>query len=69
MSLSMWTIYDHPRDYPHSYVARRFELDKPTGDFTLSPDLEWLRAQFIARGLICLPRDAADDPVIVETWI
>jgi uncharacterized C2H2 Zn-finger protein len=27
--LSMWTIYDHPRDYPAYFVARRWEIGPP----------------------------------------
>jgi hypothetical protein len=22
--LFIWTVYDHPRDFPNSYVARKF---------------------------------------------
>lgn len=24
-SITLWTVYDHPRDYPNNFVARRFE--------------------------------------------
>lgn len=66
---SLWTIYDHPRDYPNSYVARRFENDRPTADHMVSPDIESLREQMRQRGLALLSRDQADDPSIVETWL
>lgn len=69
MTLSLWTIYDHPRDFPNNYVARRFELEQPTSDVILSSDLESLRAELMARGLVCLTRNPADDPVILETWL
>ena len=68
-SLSLWTIYDHPRDYPRSYVARRFELDQPTGEHMVSPDIASLRDEMMRRGLTCLMRDPTDDACIVETWL
>ena len=66
---NLWTIYDHPRDYPNSYVARRWENDQPTGEHMVSPDIESLRDQMRARGLALLSREQADDPCIVETWL
>jgi hypothetical protein len=69
MPLSLWTVYDHPRDFPHCYVARRFVLDKPTGDYMTSADLEAIRKQLMHLGLTCMPRDPSDEPQIIETWI
>jgi len=66
--LEIWTLYDHPRDYPNSYVARKFLNDKPTSEFMVSPSLASLRKYFDQKGLLCLNRDPNDDPVIVETW-
>lgn len=72
--LSMWTIYDHPRDYPDTFVARRFEVGKgapgavATGDILLG-DLETLRKSFHMAGLYCLTGSPDDDPNIVETWL
>jgi len=71
-SFSMWTVYDHPEDFPHSFVARRWEISakgcRPTQNFIVGPSLESVRA--------CLPPDLApvarselDDPCIVETWL
>lgn len=67
-SLSLWTIYDHPDDFPHTHVARRFENDQPTDD-VLVGHVEVLRHYFEDQGLTCLVRDPSDDPVIVETWV
>jgi hypothetical protein len=72
--LSIWTVYDHPKDFPNTFVARRFECWKvlepvPTGDLIISPDLPSLRQQLHERGLTCLPRNAGDDPKIIESWI
>jgi len=72
--LSMWTLYDRPRDYPQHYVARRFEVasghiyPRPTNDMFTADSLEELR-MLLPPGLVCLGRNPSDDPNIVETWI
>jgi len=69
-TLSIWTVYDHPRDYPHCYVARQFRGEQPTNSVIISADLEKLRAVLLAEmGLTRLERSANDDPVILETWL
>jgi len=68
MSLPIWTIYDHPLDFPEFWVARKFELDKPTGEVILGNTLAAVR-DTLPEGLICVPRAPADDPVIVECWL
>ena len=71
--LSIWTIYDHPKDFPNTFVARRHESSRagsqPTGDCIVSPDLERLREHLIELGLGCIPRSPYDDPNIVESWL
>jgi hypothetical protein len=72
--LDIWTVYDHPTDYPNNYVARRFTIDasggaRPTDSIIVAPDLARLRAYlagtlFLAR----LDRQPLDKPDIVETW-
>ena len=66
---SLWVVYDHPKDLPHWYVARRWETEQPTEEKLLSNDLDHLRTRLRARGLVCLTRNPADDPCIVETWL
>lgn len=71
-ALSMWTVYDHPTDFPDSFVARRFEIRGdvcPTNEFFLAKTLPEVREAMRKRGLFCLPRDGGDDPKIVETWL
>ena len=65
----MWTIYDNPRDYPGKCVARLFRGGKPTAEALVADDLEALRIHMLLNGLVCLTRDDADDPVIVEVWL
>ena len=41
--LEIWTIYDHPSDFPDSFVARKFVLDQPTGEIMIAATLPDLR--------------------------
>lgn len=72
-SLVMWTVYDHPRDFPHCFVARKYEVGVGgvcvTREVMVSDKLEKLRTILLKRGLTCLTRNAQDDPKIVETWL
>jgi hypothetical protein len=69
----MWTIYDHPRDYPQHFVARKWEIwlgmAIPTTEIVKAEDLPTLRALFESKGLVVIDRQADDDPVVVETWL
>jgi hypothetical protein len=74
-ALNIWTVYDHPNDFPHSYVARRFEVGpgndgRPlvTGDI-LQGELETIRKSFHQCGLCCMPRNETDDIKIIESWL
>lgn len=72
--LRMWTIYDHPPDYPDKFVARMFEVNanglRPTGSIIIGSDLEKLRnvLQFEMH-LVKLMRNSEDNSKIVETWL
>lgn len=74
MTLSIWTVYDHPLDYRDKFVARRFEADKPTRDVFAHESLEhvraWVRKEGAKRGVfpVRVPRSGSDDPVIIESW-
>jgi hypothetical protein len=73
-TLNMWTVYDHPTDFPHSYVARRFEVGGGKGGPVATTDivqgeLSIIRESFRHCGLTCLDRNEGDDPNIVETWL
>lgn len=71
--LSMWTVYDHPRDYPGGYIARRWEIGRgasfPTADVLTAKNLDQLREEMAIRGLYRIARQDGDDPVVVESWI
>lgn len=67
--LNIWTVYDHPSDFPDKFVARLFLYDRPTEHAIVADSVEELRAIFRNYGLIALSRQPADDLVIMETWI
>jgi hypothetical protein len=72
--LAMWTVYDHPPDYPDKFIARRFEVDRDgprvTPSIIIADDLDKLRhALCFEMGLTVLTRSPEDDPCIVETWL
>jgi hypothetical protein len=71
--LYLYTVYDHPKDYPNHFVARRFEVSGDaagaTSDMQLFDSLEEVRKLFQSWGLFCLGRSRMDEPQIVETWV
>jgi len=71
-ALSMWTIYDKPRDHPDGYIARRHEaangVSGPTND-VLTGDLTLMREAMSRCGLVRMQRAPSDEPQIVETWM
>ena len=75
-TLRMWTVYDHPTDYPTAFVARLWELRDgvtvATDEVLTAPDLESIRSSIQDRDPdACVPllRSEEDDPNIVEVWI
>lgn len=68
--LSIWTIYDHPIDYPDHFVARCFIGEQPTSSTIVADNIETVRHILcVEMGLVCLTRSPEDDPKIVETWL
>jgi hypothetical protein len=71
--LTIWTVYDRPRDFPAHVVVRRRHItagcDRPSTAALLFPTLAEARAHLAAKQLIRLDRDPADDPAVVEIWI
>lgn len=72
-TLSGWTIYSNPRDYPGQFVARRWFV--PTGgvvmasnDMFVGDSLNELR-ELLPPGLVNIGRMPGDEPQIVEVWI
>jgi hypothetical protein len=69
--LCIWVVYDSPSDYPGQFVARMFVLDKPTQTVLTEPTLGDLRALLLMLypDLYCIPRQADDEPQIIEVWL
>ena len=80
--LRMWTVYDHPTDFPEAYVARMCEVRRERGakgfvtnvvatpNILISSDLETLRTILgIEMQLTRLQRYKDDEPQIVEVWV
>lgn len=72
----IWTIYDHPKDHPEGFIARKWWCPADFGDLIPTSDtetgftLEEVRRFVKDHGVTkCFPRDPLDDPVIVEGWI
>jgi hypothetical protein len=72
---TMWVIYERPRDFPHSYVLRRWVLDKDGGNvpdvLPIAVDLELdnVRAKLPDGATLLHGRGVDPDPVIVEVYV
>jgi hypothetical protein len=70
----MFTVYKSPRDYPGSFVVRRWRVRK--GQVEAEKEL-WcppvptlaLARKTMPAGYAVLARHPSDDPTIAETWI
>lgn len=71
-ALTIWTIYDRPKDFPDGFIARRFEVASgepvATKD-TVTGKLEDIRQAFWKAGLLKLSRQQGDEPQIIESWV
>lgn len=76
VKMKMYTIYDHPIDFPEEFVVRAWRIIEGSLDpipdqniFIKHKDLECIRKELFDMGLVCIPRSESDSPGIVETWI
>lgn len=71
--MTIWTIYDHPTDYPDDFVARRWEVTgegtAPTDELLTCNRLDAIQTILRGFGFVRLPRAEHDDPKILETWL
>jgi len=71
----MWKVYEHPKDCPAEYVARKFVITEdfygPSNESISSRSLTDVRnvLRSLYPGLIQLKRLPDDGPDIVEVWI
>lgn len=68
-ALVIWTVYDHPTDFPDEYVARKFIGAEATVEVMVCAALEPIRIELANRGFVCLQRADGDDAKIIETWL
>jgi hypothetical protein len=68
--LLVWTVCENPSDNPGKFTARPHSTraNAPCDFVLVSDTLDAVRG-LLPPGLVRLPRDTSDDPVIVETWI
>jgi hypothetical protein len=71
--LDMWVVYWSPRDYPNTYVARKWrifagDLPMPISEMFTSPSLAELRA-LLPPGAVNIGRMPQDEAQIVEVWV
>lgn len=63
-------IYEHPKDYPKYYVARVFDVDKPTDTVILKNTLAAVQEDIKENTkMMFFSRETEDDPCIVGAWI
>ena len=67
--LAIWVVYDHPKDFPDYFIARRWLNDTPTDSLVMCSDLDLLRGQLEEMGLVQVQPLEGDDAVILETWL
>ena len=67
--LTVYTIYDHPTDYPEHFVVRKWKNNSISdGILGISKTLEGAR-KLLPEGCAVIPKDDGDDPKIVESWL
>ena len=73
--LVMWKVYEHPKDCPAEYVARKFVITEdfygPSNESISSRSLRDVRdlLRSLYRGLIQLQLSPDDEPHVVEIWL
>lgn len=72
-ALAIWTVYDHPSDFPKHVIARKFYVGMDrlyaSNELVKASTLGEVRVDMRRRGLYCMQRHPSDDAKIVETWI
>ena len=71
-ALTIWTVYDRPKDHPDGFIARRFEIDRGQTIATARHAGRQPRGNprgVLRAGLTKLSRQAGDEPKIIESWV
>jgi hypothetical protein len=68
----LWMVYDHPKDCPEHFVARRFVIApgraEATGDIRIGVTLDELHAA-LPEGLQRVGPTPNDPGVVLEVWL
>ena len=67
LKMPMFVIYRDPVDYPGKFVARVFDLNKPTPYCAIRDSYNEI-VETVPEAMTRIPRDPHDDPKIIETW-
>lgn len=62
-------VYKNPRDYPDKYVARLWDINNKLTNIIVTADSLFGIRELIPQHMHRFPRQANDDPVIVETYL
>ena len=68
-TLPIITVYNHPLDYPDKFVARVWDVDRPTNLAAIADTYEELLQAIPVHQMTRMEPSEKDDPVIRETWI
>lgn len=73
-NFKVYTVYDHPTDYPDEFVVRTWntgDMTEPVPETTLfmqADNIDVIREKLLSMGLVCIDKDGDDDEKIVESW-
>lgn len=67
--LPLITIYKSPSDFPGKYVARLWDLNRPTPVAVIADTYDKLTERLPLEVMTKMPRRPEDDPVIMEVWM
>jgi hypothetical protein len=68
-TLTIWTVYRSPRDYPGHWVLRAHDVPGgPRANCFVSKSYHGV-ARHLPAGVVKLMPTENDDPVIFETWV
>ena len=70
LKLPLITVYEHPEDYPESYVARIFDIDIPTDTVIVKDSLEEIQLDIMDNtGKMFFRRSEKDAPSVIGVWL
>ena len=70
IEVPMYAVYRNPANYPGKYVARLYDVDKPTNIVIIKDTLEEMQEYFDQKtSFIYFRRGAGDVPELVGVWV